>query len=410
MISSTKKIASPKIRIDLEPFQYNDQNGNIYVSLKDPLQLSDNRILIPQDLFYLVQYFDGQHSINELRETYSSKFKKELQVTRLAKLIKKLDQSFLLDNDRSLAKTRQIRRKFAEQKVRTAACAGSSYPESPAEFEATMRQLLLQAGNDVAIRDTVKNKSIKAIIAPHIDPRLGGHVYASTYQALLAANQADIYVILGISHQPTKNLFALTKKDFQTPVGLVQTETEFVEKLLEKNKIDYLEDELVHRDEHSIEFQTLFLKHSLETDFRIVPILASFSHIRSGVESEQLADFIHSLKSTALEYPRSVCIIASVDFAHIGPLYGDAVEPDPFLLSKVEQFDKSILEALDRRNVDDFERLFSNSSNKYNICGYPALRTLLEVTPYSQTHLINYDNAIMDDHRSTVTFAGMIFI
>ena len=400
----------PFIRPDLEPSQYSDQNKNIYITLKDPLGLSPHQILIPQDLFYLVQFFDGRHSTKSLQELFMSQFRRALPVARLSKMIKKLDQSFLLDNERSLAKIDRLRRKYAAQKVRKPICAGSSYPDDPAALETTMQHYLEQAGVEASVLAAVKNKTMKAMIVPHIDPRLGGRVYASAYQALAASAPADVYVILGISHQPTQHIFALTKKDFETPFGVVQTEILFVDKLLEKCDVDYLKDELAHRAEHSIEFQTIFLRKHLGPTVRIVPILASFSHIRSDAEMKQLDDFMHSLKGTAENYPGNICFIASVDFAHVGLMYGSATEPDPYVLSSVEKFDQCVLETLSRRDAIEFERLFKQTDNKYHLCGYPALRTLLGLLPDAESHLIAYDNAIMDDHRSTVTFAGMIFI
>ena len=400
----------PQIRTDLEPFQYRDQKGAIYIMLKDPLELSPHRILIPQDLFYLVRFFDGEHSLEALCEKYEHQFGKELQSPRLAKMIRRMDQSLLLDNDRSFARIEELRQEFKRQPTRTPACAGASYPDDPLELEKELQHYAARTGVDAAIRTAVRNRKIKAMIAPHIDPRLGGRVYASTYQALQASDPADLYIILGISHQSTQHPFVLTKKAFQTPFGVVRTERAFVDKVLEQCNVDYLADELVHRDEHSIEFQTLFLKKYLDSGFKIVPILASFSHFRSGAVEELLNNFISALNSAVKEYNGSVCFIASVDFSHVGPRYGDDFEPDPYFLSKVEQFDRSVINALASQDIAEFERLFTSSNNMYNICGYPALRTLLGILPSSKPRLLRYDNAIMDDQRSTVTFAGMIFI
>ncbi len=408
--SKRRSYYCPQIRTDLDPFQYRDQKGAIYVSLRDPLDLSPHRILIPQDLFYLVRFFDGEHSLETLCEKYAHQFGRELPPSRLAKMIKKMDQSLLLENNRTFAKIEQLRQEFVRQQDRTPACAGSSYADNPLELEKELQHYAEQSGVDASIRNAVRNRKIKAMIAPHIDPRLGGHVYAATYQALQASDAADVYVILGISHQPTQHPFALTRKNFQTPFGDVRTEGAFVDKLLAQCNVDYLADELVHRYEHSIEFQTIFLKRHLNSDFKIVPVLASFSHIRSGAAEEQVKDFIAALNRSASEYDGSVCFIASVDFSHVGRRYGDAFEPDPYFLSKVEQFDRRVIDALTTQDVAEFERLFVNSNNMYNICGYPALRTLLGVLPPSKAHLLRYDNAIMDEQRSTVTFAGMIFI
>ena len=403
-------LSYPKIRLDLEPFQYHDQNDDVYITFKDSLQLSQHRILIPQDLYFLIQFFDGRHSLDMLMKKYSTQFHRVLESTRLTKMLKKLDQSFLLDNDRSKARKEQVRRSFAAQKLRLPCCSGSSYPDDPHELQAMLQQYFEKAGGGATIRTAVKDKLIKAIIAPHIDPRLGGSVYAAAYQALQSSKPADVYVILGISHQSTRQPFVLTKKNFQTPLGTLPTDAPFVEKLIERCNADYLQDELVHKDEHSIEFQTIFLQRQLDSNFRIVPILASFSHIRTGAEEEQIKEFIHALRITANEYAGSISFIAGVDFSHIGLRYGDDQSPDAFYLSQVEKSDRTVLDALQKQDLVAFEQHFLRDGNKYHVCGYPALRTLLGVLPPSHSSILRYDNAIMDEQRSTVTFAAMIYI
>jgi len=358
-------INTPKIRIDLDPVQHQDKDRNIYVTLKDPLVLSKKRILIPPDLFYLLQFFDGRHSCSDLQQIYL---------------------------------------------IRNPACVGTSYPEDSDELEEMLKNYFARAKVNASIQKALERKTLKAMIAPHIDPRLGGHVYASAYDALHYADPADLYVILGVSHQPTRHLFALTTKDFKTPFGRVETDKKFVKNLLARLNLNYLKDELAHRNEHSIEFQTLFLKRQLDTPFKIVPILASFSHSRSKDEELQLENFISSLKAAVGEYTGKVCFIASVDFAHVGPLYGDALKPDPYFLSRVERFDRNVLDSLGKGEVAALERVFTRSSNMYHICGYPVLRTLISVMPPAESHLLAYDNAIMDENRSTVTFASMVFI
>ena len=403
-------INTPKIRIDLDPVQHQDKDRNIYVTLKDPLVLSKKRILIPPDLFYLLQFFDGRHSCSDLQQIYLTQFGQHLEKPRLIQMIKMLDHSLLLDNDRSAAKINRVKRRFAAQKIRNPACVGTSYPEDSDELEEMLKNYFARAKVNASIQKALERKTLKAMIAPHIDPRLGGHVYASAYDALHYADPADLYVILGVSHQPTRHLFALTTKDFQTPFGRVETDKKFVKNLLARLNLNYLKDELAHRNEHSIEFQTLFLKRQLDTPFKIVPILASFSHSRSKDEELQLENFISSLKAAVGEYTGKVCFIASVDFAHVGPLYGDAQKPDPYFLSRVERFDRNVLDSLGKGEVAALERVFTRSSNMYHICGYPVLRTLISVMPPAESHLLAYDNAIMDENRSTVIFASMVFI
>src|SRR5512146_3352855 len=75
---------------------------------------------------------------------------------------------------------------------------------------------------------------------------------------------------------------------FETPFVTVETDREFVQQLQAKCADDFFVDEYLHRGEHSLEFQVLFLKYvaqqraalrgESERPFKIVPILVSSFH------------------------------------------------------------------------------------------------------------------------------------
>ena len=71
----------------------------------------------------------------------------------------------------------------------------------------------------------------KAIVAPHIDFHRGGPAYAWAYKGLAESDGADLFILLGTSHCGGRTPFILTLKDFETPLGLVETDKEFVDAL-----------------------------------------------------------------------------------------------------------------------------------------------------------------------------------
>jgi len=176
-------------------------------------------------------------------------------------------------------------------------------------------------------------------------------------------------------------------------------------------EIDFLSDELIHRDEHSIEFQTIFLQHFFK-DFKILPILCSFnfSDFKDPYrQNEIFTSFITSVKFVLSEYSGKICFIASVDLAHVGLKYGDPEKPDHIYLAKVEANDREILNALADFNQKKFQNIIKANNDKYNICGYSALTSLLELLPPSKGIILDYNEAVMDENKSSVTFASMIF-
>src|SRR3989442_10590558 len=74
--------------------------------------------------------------------------------------------------------------------------------------------------------------------------------------------------------------FALTLKDYESPLGQIPVDREFAEALGKRSRQDCFGSELAHRHEHSIEFQAIFLRYLFagRREISIVPVLASFAH------------------------------------------------------------------------------------------------------------------------------------
>ncbi len=81
-----------------------------------------------------------------------------------------------------------------------------------------------------------KTAGLKGVIAPHIDIGCGGTCFALAYKEIAESSDAELFIILGIAHTGTRNLFVLTDKTFETPFGNVETDKEFLETLHKRNK------------------------------------------------------------------------------------------------------------------------------------------------------------------------------
>lgn len=124
-------------------------------------------------------------------------------------------------------------------------------------------------------------------------------------------------------------MYSTLAKDFETPFGRAKCDLEFI-KTLNSNYAAGPNEILPHKSEHSIEFQLIFLQHLFQNkrDFTFVPILCSFSyHMLNGSafprEKKIVENFSRALKKTIDEFDKKICVIASVDFSHVGPRYGD---------------------------------------------------------------------------------------
>ena len=63
-----------------------------------------------------------------------------------------------------------------------------------------------------------------ACLSPHIDLHRGGPTFAWAYKRVVEETDADLFVIFGTAHNPMRNLFSVTRKHFDTPLGTVETD------------------------------------------------------------------------------------------------------------------------------------------------------------------------------------------
>ena len=399
----------PTLRAGIDPFPARDKEGHAFVGLHDQLNLGTTQVLLPQDLYYVLQFFDGKHSTFDLRMEYMRRFGTFLFVDRLAELLDVLDRNYFLNNAAYAARLQQLTKAYRVLPARAPACAGSSYPGDREELRRYLEDLADKARLPDEIIIQYKNRPILAMAIPHIDVRLGGSAYAAAYSLLRRDAGADLYVILGIGHIGVDNLFVMTTKDFATPLGPVHTRGDLVARINDSAGMDFTRQELVHRHEHSIEFQTIFLKNFIKRKFAILPVLCSFTPADLDQNRTVFERFVNALKAVLQDHGGSVCILASVDLAHVGLKYGDSRAPDIAAMALVERNDRDVIRALSSGDAELFQSLIRFDNNRFHVCGYAALTTLFSVLPPLIGHLLAYDRAVMDENHSTVTFASMAF-
>jgi AmmeMemoRadiSam system protein B len=264
----------------------------------------------------------------------------------------------------------------------------------------------------------------RAIVAPHIDFRRGGPAYAWAYKQLAESQGADVYILLGTSHCGGQNPFILTFKDFDTPLGMVETDKEFTRRLQESCREDLLADEFLHRAEHSLEFQVLLLKYiarrqaelrgEIERPFKIVPILVSSFHpmVLSRTlpdEHPSVAGFIHALQEAAAKASGPVCFIAGVDLAHVGQQFGDRQPVTPDFLAWVRAEDQRLIDRLGALDARGFFEEVAKDQDRRRICGFSPLYSLIQLLDGSHGTTLKYDQAFTPETESAVTFVSMVF-
>ncbi|MFQ5521522.1 MAG: AmmeMemoRadiSam system protein B [Candidatus Methylomirabilia bacterium] len=390
-----------------------EADGRKVVGLRDPTGFTESVLLIPLELLDVISLFDGQHTVLDIQEAYMRRHGELLFRERLAEIVGMLDEHGFLESPRFAEHRRQVEDTFRQSPVRPASHAGKAYAGAPEALRAQLAGFFAPPDGP-GPPSSPTDPSLRAIIAPHIDFHRGGPAYAWAYREIAERCDADLFVILGTCHAGMDNPFALTLKDYDTPLGPAQTDREFSEALARRFGEDLLDSELAHRGEHSIEFQAVFLKYLLgdRRDFSIVPILCSFLHesIIRGDEPEadpRVPRFFQALGETLATVRRRACLVAGADLAHVGPRFGDREPVTPPVLRQVEQEDRAMLGAVTAGDARGFYESVAKDGDRRRICGLSPIYALLRCLEPSSGRLLKYGQ--WPDPQGTVTFASLDF-
>ncbi len=223
-------------------------------------------------------------------------------------------------------------------------------------------------------------------------------------------------MILGVAHQPCRHRFALTRKDFATPLGLARTEREHVDRIAAIAGEHLFDDELAHRTEHSIEFQVVFLQYLLghRRDFSIVPILVGSFHDlmqpgREPIDNPDVRRFVDAMKAAESASGKKVAYIGGIDLAHVGREFGDPNLLDAPTLEQVRTFDARMLDHASEADPAGWFRTAADVQNRWRVCGLAATYTMLHAMGPVKGKILRYDQAVNPERTCGVTFASLSY-
>ena len=218
----------PRVRpVEAFPVQ---QDGKTLVYLKDPLNFATPLGISPAGYFVLA-HFDGQHSFTDIQEAYCKQFGSLLMSDDLKSFVDMLDQHYYLDSERFRDYKNAVVLEFRSQTTRAPAHVGGVYKADPEELKTQLEGFFSAPNGPGLPNSQLAGSTPRAIVAPHIDFHRGGPAYAWAYKPLAESDGADLYILLGTSHCSGQTPYILTLKDFATPLGLVETDRDFVQRL-----------------------------------------------------------------------------------------------------------------------------------------------------------------------------------
>lgn len=400
----------PKLR-HIEPLAFREDGQELFI-LRDPASYSSEMLIVTPDALPLLALLDGSRTPQAIAEELAQRFGGPISAEAIEPWLRRLDEALFLENDRFREHYRKLTEEFRQKRVRAPFHAGVSYPRAAAELAEELGSFYTHP-EGAGLPGNARTGEVRGLIAPHIDLRLGGPVYTHAYRALAESSLPDLFVILGTGHAGLPELFSISEKSFQTPLGQVETDGDFAAVLRKHIGDRAFGEDLTHRTEHTIEFQTVFLQHLLRgRPFRILPVLTSFSfqefeHPALESRTRRLFDrFVEAMIGAAHESGKRICFIASIDLAHIGPRYGDGDRPDEARIEEVLKRDQEMLTAFETGSAGNFFRFVREEQDSRRICGFSPLYTLLTFLPNAPGEILAHSHAVMDASDSFVSFAG----
>lgn len=374
--------ALPPLRnIDAIPAEH---GGQSVIVLHDPEAYAEEQVALSGAAFFIAAHLDGKNAILDIQSRFARQFGNGVVTEeQILEVVHFLDEQGFLFSKQFELRRQRIDNAFLSASSRPAALAGKSYPDDPADLKAYIDGFLAPPGNALPSRESTGH-ALPGLIVPHIDFERGGPCYGAGYRALAAHGVPRTVVVFGVAHAAAPVPFILTRKAFETPLGVLETDTRILDPLAEACVWDPFAFESVHRTEHSIEFQAVMLARLYGTQVRIVPILcsqiAADAHEMDPGQAEPVRRFLGALRAQIDRMGRAVTVIAGADLAHVGKRFGDPYDISEAIVDSVRARDEEDLAFVSVPDAAAFHRSVLKDQNARRVCGlgsiYATLRTL----------------------------------
>ena len=404
----------PKIRpVNSTLIKY---KGHNYLKLGDPMSMSDQSILIPEHLAYVIQVCDGTKDIVEMKNLMSHNHGLDLSIDTITELLRSLNEVLLIENGGFKQVKEKMLKEYIDSDYRTPYHAGAVYPSDPSELTDLLNEYCRAIGREECRVNVTGD--LAGIISPHIDYARGQRTYAQLWKtAWTDLREIELVIVLGTDHYGGPGQITSTFQDYATPLGILSTEISAVQTLEKEMGKEFLfREEFHHIKEHSLELALVWLHYSLKISrlpsIPIVPILCgSFSTFISAEKNlyrdKKINTLIHCLKRIMEE--RKTLVISAGDLAHLGPVFGDSAPMDEESRIKLKKADYKSLDAICNSNPKEFFEISQRESDYRKICGLSPIYIALELlTGAVGEHLGCKQCPASNQGDSIVSIAGVL--
>lgn len=288
--------------------------------------------------------------------------------------------------------------------LRPPARAGQFYPASESSLKNKIEECFTSSLGPGEIPNLGSGRTrIRGAVVPHAGYDFSGPVAAHVYEKIAEGGYPDTFVIIGPKHSDPFSAgrvpdVAVTKENFSMPFGNVLVNQELADEII-GGPIEVSSD--AHAPEHSIEVQLPFLQY-FDKEFDFVPILISNQSL------EIAKDIGETLKEATKE--KDVVIIASTDFTHCGPNYGQLPPNGMTAGEYAKEQDQKAIDRIIELDASGLSRVVAE--NDITMCGPAGVEaTILAIKKEARAgSILKYATSQdVGSGRNAVGYGGIIF-
>jgi len=276
---------------------------------------------------------------------------------------------------------------------KTMAFAGSWYPASPAECEASIHDFLKEKQGPLG--DGFDGGFIGGIV-PHAGWYFSGSIACRVIASLASNEKIDTIILFGAHMHKQSQPFILAPGAIETPFGDIEVDRQLVDKLCKGISIRQLSP-LKFPDENTFELQYPFIKYFFpEAKIVVCGVAPSFSASTIG---RVTADEAQNMS-------RKIRVIGSTDMTHYGPNFGftPAGTGEKSVKWVENENDRNAIQAM--MEMDESKIVAQGLENKNMCCGGAAAATAAACKKLGAVKAVELDYATSFEKSASKSFVG----
>ncbi|MBK8976409.1 MAG: AmmeMemoRadiSam system protein B [Planctomycetes bacterium] len=378
------------------------------LALTDPLGLLDGAVFVPDGLLPVVGRIDGARSVADIEAELRAEGH-DVPDGVVLRICRDLEESLLFQGELFETTLDRTIDDYLAAPVRAARHCGA--PDACRTLvEAALGGADVDPPGNVGAAD--RRPAPRALIAPHIDLGRGGRGYGAAYRELRDREAAELFVVLGTGHAGPDQALVGLAQDWETPCGTLRTDRGFVAAVHDAVGAPSRADRFLHRGEHSIEFQMLFLARLFadRPAVRVAGFLcgALTHHDGDPGSTRYVRRILAALRAAAGAHGGRVCFVGGADLAHVGPEFGDREPVDAARRERLERDDRHRLEPLLDANAGAFHRRVLSGGNPDQLCSASAMY-LVAALADAPGRLLDYGQSVDAAGQGCVSWCAAVF-